>query len=345
MPVHPNKFPELRDELAGSDWNEVQEAFQESVNQDASDAIPQAATRPEACYALLRHAYHARRLDQFLAELGNRIAALGARIQTITSNPGGCPTQASAVGMLPVIDRQSLRKSLPHLVSQFKILTIEGGQATGKSYSAHLIGLVGNGLAAADMVLVPIKKLVEKKLVKGASELEPFEFMEYVADHLGLQLRPELRSSHAQDARIVQKLVNWFEASFPQRRNDATPVWLIIDDLNFAACPPWVHELALKLAERCISAQLDDLRLVLIGLPQDRLEDAWLMSIQDVHEPLTQDDVWDYIVKAAADRHILVDPADRPEAMAEVWGNYAIPLKHEEARAVARKAAVLVRNL
>ena len=295
---------------------------------------------------MLIHAYQAERLDQFLADLGLRIAALGNRIQAIINHPGGCPTQVSAVGMLPIIDRQSLRQSLPNLVDSYQILTIEGGPATGKSYSAHLIGSVGSGLAAADIIPVGIEELLEKKLVtSGAAPLEPYELMEIIADHLGLQLRPELRTANAQDARTVQKLVNWLEANFARRQNAATPVWLILDDLNFAACPPWVHEFALELAERCASILFADLRLILIGLSQDRLEDAWHTSMQDVHAPLTEDDVWDYIVKAAADRQILVDPADRPQAMAKVWGNYAVPLKHEEARAVARKAAILVRGL
>jgi len=236
---------------------------------------------------------------------------------------------------------------LPDLIHDFRILTIEGDPATGKSYSAHLIEHVGQKLAAADVVIVRVARLLEDKLVVGEGpDLEPYELADYIGENLGLRLKPELRTTKAQDARIVQKLLNWLSANFSERRHPATPVWLVLDDLNFAACPAWIHDFALALAERTLSAQLADLRLFLIGLNQDKLTgDAWFSSTQDVHTALTRDDVWNFIVKAAAEQERPVEPSQKSLALQHVWGDLKAPLRHEEAREVARKAVVLVRNL
>lgn len=353
MPVAPKQLPRLAELLLDYDWNDVRARFQTTLNIRPEDVFPIAGDRYDACYALIYKAYRERRIDDYLTALRTISQQLANALDRELGTHEPCPTGAFKVwDRITVIDRKTLREHLQDLFSPGgpRVLAIDGPEASGKSHSGYLINYVGVKRAAALPVLVKLAEMLSHKLSENHAgppkELEPYELMEAICHYLGLQIPPELRTARAQDARIVQKLLNWFAGAFPARREPVQPVWLIVDDLNFSACPPWVNDMMIGIAGRFARGQFDGLTVFLLGLGKSLLNvEARFFAVGETHQPLAQDDVWHYLLAGAAELGKPLPPEGRNEIMTRVWGNDPGPLRHEQLCEVVERANLLLEKL
>jgi hypothetical protein len=353
MPVARRILPQLAELVLRYDFDEVKYRFEETFGRAAHTYFPHDGNLLSASYALMFHAYSAHRIDDYLEALRTISPHLKCEIDALLGVEKPCPTEAQLLwGAIPMFDRKTLRSTLVEISKKEgpKIVAIEGAEASGKSHSAHLIAFVGKEKVGAEVVTIRLAELLGAKLSssEGAAitELEPYEIFDVTSDAIGLEVPDRYRTSRAQDVRVVQRLLSWFGGAFGRRIDPIQPVWLIIDDLNFSACPPWVIELCVGLGDRFARGQLADLWVFLIGLPKTRLNpEALYFAAGDIHLPPTPEDVWQFLLKAAAEKDKPLPAAERDIVIQEVWGTAPGPLRHEDLREVTARAKLLLGSL
>jgi hypothetical protein len=338
--IEPKQIPQLVKILINYDWFEIRARFQMVVNEVPATVIPSNADRRGEIESLITHAYKKRKIGQFLEALGD----LGSEVGTFVGAGAPCPTTTLFVlGTMPFIDRRSLRETLRELTEQdnlVKVVVVRGPEASGKSYSGHLIAHVANRKAGSRIVWV---RLTE---IEPNFEFEPSDLMVAIASQLSLTVPKNLSKTRTQDARIVQKLLDWLVGAFPKYPDLFQPVWLILDDLNFTGCPLWVAEFAAGLAARVTRTQLPDLNLFLIGIEPERLPlETRFITLTDNAVPPTPDELWSFLLQASARSAKPLKPEQKDGVIPEIWGTKPPPLRHEDIVGIAIRAGAYIQKL
>lgn len=352
MAIQPYHLPLLADLLVNYDYQQVKDRYLAAFNRLPETVITEGGTRRQAIWDLLTSSYKRGELKDYLAAM-NGLADLDQKFRDILGLDKPCPTTARLIHQMAFIDRLELREKLVEFLPDEEgrsILTITGETATGKSHSGHLISHVARMRAGADPIWLKLSEITVASLGTGiasnATELEPYELMELIADHLRLTLRQELRTQRTQDPRIVQKLLTWFEGQFPTRPNAPQRVWLILDDLNFAACPAWMIDFVAGLCLRRVRGAFPGLSIFLIGFEKERLQgDAQALAEEECAVAPDRDHVWDFVTATLAEKGHFLEPSDKQQTLDGIWGAKPAPLSHQEIRAVAVRAAAFVRTL
>jgi hypothetical protein len=351
MPIQPNQIPRLTRLLLHYDYNFVVAWYQQVLNEDPAGVIPAMATRWDAIWALLTSAYARGRIDEFLAAM-DEPPTLAAAITELLGRDLPCPTTANLINpRRAFIDRADLRQKLAEMLADdsLAILAISGDEASGKSYSGHLIAHVAERTAGARLIWVKLADLVKAPLDSTSGEpreLEPYELMEALASPSGLAVRSDLRMTRAQDSRIIQKLIAWYEGVFDSRNTPAQPVWLIIDDLNFEACPAWIPEFMTGFCARRGRGAFSHLRIFLIGFDMARLNsDAQDLATGDLAIPPGRDHLWEFLTAAAAEKGRILPLSQKATTLDAIWGTKDPPLRHQELREIAKRATDFIGSL
>lgn len=238
------------------------------------------------------------------------------------------PYTAYLVGRGGFVDRASYRASLREMSDEYgeKILCIVGQPRSGKSFSWFLLNHIARH-SDADAIKIDLQNWPD-----GAT---PANIVDHIAStldmhaqvarssgpHTGTErdLRPDI-DVHAQATRQRMQLVRWLIGKLNAR---ARRVWLFFDHVDADTVRPdtreLLHDLGLA-ADECEA----DLRLILVGMAPDRLDESLRYSArQDWTGGVTRADVESFLI--ALGRHLGVElpPAEARLAVDTIYADPA----------------------
>jgi hypothetical protein len=224
----------LSDACAGS-LGELEAAVSYALNELLANIVKLPATVPEAARKVVEYAEGKdgklllllERLPLSLknAMLAAICTALKAELEASAGSlaavlPGEKPYRACLVrGTTAFIDREDLRSALEELAEGgTRVVVINGGEKTGKSWSVELIRHVGAKRADFDVVYVDLKE-----------DVGPGYTLQSLMSDIASQMRQDLSTlpaSKPDDPQYAGHARNWFSQHL---KNDG-PVWWIVFD-------------------------------------------------------------------------------------------------------------------
>jgi hypothetical protein len=297
-------------------------------------------TELEQLFSILNYANRSDKVNLILDRCRTWSSSLSEQIDQLLDQLGS-PLDTVLPGPMPFFDRTDLRGCLDEILDPkigARILVIKGPSPSGKSHSFTLIGRVGRGRAGADVQRIPLDEFATD------DQLEPVDLMTAIANkfHISTMGMPDKR--RAQDARITQKLINWFVGAFNGRERPEQTVWLVLDGFNLPGCPTWVHDFAGLLAVQSATEQVDML-LFLIGFDETRLpsECDFVHRVEHATQP-TADHVWEFINAYARSRQFMLDAALKRPMLDAVFKSITLPADHAELKLIAKRAVDIVKE-
>jgi Effector-associated domain 1 len=155
----------------------------------------------------------------------------------------------------PLVDRDRLRDALRHLdaLDGKRILIVDGGAETGKSYSVELIQHL-KGIRQYSVVDIDLLRYAKPNV-----EVTAWDIAESIALQMGVV--PPDKVEHEQLSRWVVTCANWLKGKL---RNVQETWWIVIDHFERLSLPDSTIDLVQELA-RLADGPVPNMRLVLVG--------------------------------------------------------------------------------
>ncbi len=238
---------------------------------------------------------------------------------------------------IPFLNRNKLRNLLNQLLengNEYKLLTLNGLQGTGKTFSWHLI----RHAARAHYVIPVFLDLSQVQTIDGACIS--------IAEQMGLDLeetRKRVLVDDPSEARVGVKMAKWLAEATSNRRPEKW--WLVLDNLNSAL--PQMEEDLLRplLASLAKDRRLTQLVLVVLGkeLPSDPLLDDY--RLDDNLEGLRRADVEAFAVKFADSLGKTLRPEEIAEITTLIASDWVGPFTPVQMKTVWRQAKFVMEKL
>lgn len=212
--------------------------------------------------AVISEAESAGWLPQLLTEGSARrphnqaLSRLTATIEVRSALESPDPFQAHRVHGAPMTDREDLRVALKRLEmdDSARVLVVEGGSVSGKSYTLSLISYAAHRRRFA-LAAVNLEKLARRETVPIKAPVVGRS----IALQLGLIGMPE--PSEEQESRWVTDFTDWLPGALS---SDPRPRWVVLDGFSRVPVSQGTEALIEELSDRTY-VNLTSLRLVLLA--------------------------------------------------------------------------------
>jgi hypothetical protein len=225
-------------------------------------------------------------------------------------SPTGKPLDAVLLGRAAFIARPNLRQLLDQEFTDPKpstthVLIVQGGQdPSGKSYSYSFLQHL-----AFEAVNAQATRLSAIKILSG------FELLVRTLQQLGLAAAALVSPVDSpQSARTVDSLIPAFKA---QIRLLATPIWLVLDDLNDPSVKPEVREAAFAMAKAIEEEKPPFLWIVLLGYNDEIIDDTLRFAAIEDAQFFTSTLAANFLDVVATASAVTL-PANRSQQMADL---------------------------
>jgi hypothetical protein len=238
---------------------------------------------------------------------------------------------------IPFLNRSKLRSALNDLLqagNEYKLLTLNGLQGTGKTFSWHLI----KHTAVANRVIPGFLDLSQVQTIEGACIS--------IAEQMGLDLgetKKRVLVDDPSESRAGVKMAKWLAEATSRRPEDRW--WLVLDNLTSAPAQMEVDLVKPLLASLGTDRRLTQLVLVILGkeLPSDPLLDDY--RLEDYLEGLRRPDVEAFAVKFAESLGKTLRAEEIAEITTTIARKWKGPFTPAQMKTVWKKAKFVMQKL
>jgi hypothetical protein len=225
---------------------------------------------------------------------------------------------------LTMVNRQTLRSHLEQMTlpgSGFRVLSVTGPQACGKSHSRELIRLLAEHLGYHYVQI----DVAEETRVRSQVE---------VLEKITLNMRQPysaltgLLLDNPSDARAAERFVDWI-AGLSQNFSPGEQFWLTFDGLDRSGAEPVRDNLVPALMKAVRDDALRSVRLFLLGDNGKRVRPARTVVLHEQVTNLARAELEAFFVAYAAQAGFALEAADRDGLVDHVVGNARWPLDHQ----------------
>jgi hypothetical protein len=235
----------------------------------------------------------------------------------------------------------SLRSYLQNLIaagSSYRVISIEGPTASGKTHSKRLIHHVAGFLGA-----VPVT-------IEVAGEGRSLTLAEAM-DKMALGLRQRIGDVRAlfpdspTDARAAERFVDWISSLSRDFEATGIQYWIILDGLDRSGAGP-VRELLVPLLLQSIADRnLVGVKLFLLGDDARRVGDARLIALHETAKPIDPPEISNFLSGCAAERGWQIGAPDLARLLQSVVGGAQWPFDHKALQSIRERLEKIVPRL
>jgi hypothetical protein len=230
----------------------------------------------------------------------------------------------------PLVDRDHLRADFRRIVENNlpnRVVIVRGPSAAGKSHLWFYCRHMAPDDPAFGQVCLDIGKMTP-------DQVTAHYLMQAFADKMRLTAASLSSDELAQEARIAEKLCNWFIGQSQTFHTDRKRWWIVLDTLNSprlsAGALDFVHKLAIAIARDEVQCS----HLLLLGLPDPVPHELTDLALEVDLAGLTEDDIRSYISQYAQRSRRTLDPDGLDLLVQTAVKDQSHPYGHEEMRAI-----------
>jgi hypothetical protein len=242
---------------------------------------------------------------------------------------------------VPVIDRVSLRSYLQALLaagSSYRVISVEGPSASGKTHSKCLIHHVARYLGAVPITIV---------VAREGHSLTLADTM----DSIALGLRQSIADVRAlfpdspTDARAAERFVFWISSR--TRDFDAAGIqhWIILDGLDRGGAAPVRELLVPHLLQAIADGNLVGVRLFLLGDDALRVGDARRIALHETTRPIEPSEISGFLSSCAEQKGWQISASDLSRLLENIVGGAQWPFDHKALESIRERLEKIVPRL
>ncbi len=274
-------------------------------------------------------------------ELRAALAAFSAAVPSAAVDPFEA-LLVTELPPVPMINRQFLRNYLRNLVNVnygYRVISVDGPTASGKTYSKQLIQHIAASLGATTVTI---------EVVNAARALTLQETVKKIAFGFSSNAIAEmdrLFPDKPTDAQSAERFVDWAGSVSQGFATGGKEYWLLLDGLDRSGAEP-VRDLLVPLLLKAIADRnVIGMKLFLLGDDATRVGDASHIVLHESTRSISEKDIGAFLTAFAAQKGYALGPAELTQILERVIAGTQWPFDHKALQSIRARLELIVPRL